>query len=233
MADGHSPVPPPEERSVICRDGNTHKDNCQDWISGDNPWPCNAHHILPCTCFNLDYVTSIEVRDYIYRCLWVSKWNINGGKRHDKTSGGPGKNNMVRLPLMRAYTEAYPAQPNTLFRKTVYPDKECAHNSRYSEHHIYIDEVKDYLTQHIWKNLKENAAEHKGEGADILGQLKAAADHFRSQLVDRASNRKGGTLKGWNSRKTDADWALPFSMAASIGAGPHCTKNPPYDTKFG
>lgn len=212
MADEHIGLPKPSEQSVIARASDQHKQNCKDWQSGKSPFACNAHHILPVTCFNPIQTKNADSRHYIRRCIMVSKWDINGGNRF---SFPKGQNNMIRLPTMGAYTRSYPSKPGGAFRLARYPTNECAHSSRYAEHHLYNREVADYLDKHIWQTLKENKAQHKGEGKDILSLLQKAEKHFRGQLARRGV-RSGGTLKAWD-RQPDSGWALPFSMAASTG----------------
>lgn len=223
MAGKHIEVPKAAERSVINRKGKQHQDYCEDWVSDRIPWRCNAHHIIPVTCFNPIQVSNQQSRRYVRRCILVSKWNINGGKKFKGLQSPKGKNNMIRLPLKSAYTQSYPTKRGNPYRRKSYPEDIPMHNSRYSEHYLYTKEVRKYLDDEIWKNLKENKEKHKGKGKDILNQLKAAEKHFRQQLADRGK-RKDGTVECWHNRKTDPKWARPFSMAATRGA--FSTKSP-------
>lgn len=222
MADDHIAVPPPRKRSVINRVGKQHQKNCAGWIRNTKPFPCNAHHILPVTCFNPIEISSQENKAYVYRCIYVSKWDINGGNRF---TFPPGDNNMVRLPLQSAYTKAYPKKAGDKFTRANYPVNECMHNSRYSEHYLYTKEVRQYLDDKIWKTLKENKKEHKGKGKDILTQLQGAEKYFRDELKSRGE-RKGGTIACWDKRGTDPKWSLPFSMAHNKPGKSYGTKSP-------
>lgn len=215
MADDHVAVPPAGKRSVITRKGKQHQTNCAGWVSNKKPWPSNAHHILPVTCFNPIDVTPKDKAAYVKRCVLVSKWDINGGNRFS-ISGD--ENNMVSLPLYSAYFNAYPAKSGSKFKKAVYPVNQCMHNSRYGEHHLYIREVKKHLQSKVWSKLQEDKQKHKNKGKDILSELKTATKHFRDQLVDRGQrttqNGSSGTIDCWNNKNTDLEWMLPFSMAS-------------------
>ena len=208
MSDDHIDVPPKNERSVINRAGDQHKTHCKDWVSGKVPFPCNAHHILPVTCFNRIKCNPQAKAAYVRRCIWVSKWNINGGTRHKQ----PEENNMIRLPLFSAYNNAYPKPGKTEFRKAEgkYPVNECMHNSRYSEHYIYNKEVRTWLNDNVWSKLQEDKEKHKLKGKDILKELQGAEGHFRGELVKRGK-REPGTKKGWMDRPDK--WWMPFTMA--------------------
>jgi hypothetical protein len=211
------------------RKGDEHKQNCKDWVSTKVPWNCNAHHILPVTCFNPIEVKPKDKMAYVRRCIWVSQWDINGGNRFKFAKG---QNNMVRLPLYSAYFKSYPASAMAQFKRSAYPVNECMHNSRYSEHYLYIKEVRKYLNDEIWSTLQEDKKKHKNKGKDILSQLRAAEAYFRGEL-ERRGNRttaKGnsGTKECWFNKKTDPQWTLPFSMAAdpSPAASEFCTRFP-------
>lgn len=216
MADDHVAVPKLGERSVVSRKSKEHQTNCAGWVNSKKPWPSNAHHILPVTCFNPIDVNPKDKLAYVKRCVAVSQWNINGGNKF-AISGDD--NNMVSLPLFSAYNNAYPATAAGKFRRAVYPVNQCMHNSRYSEHHIYIKEVKEYLQSNIWANLQEDKQKHKLKGKSVLAELKAGSKHFRDQLVTRGAratqNGNSGTIQCWQNKSTDTDeWMLPFSMAS-------------------
>ena len=221
MADAHISVPPARKQSVTNRAGKQHQKNCAGWISNKKPFQCNAHHILPVTCFNPIELSSPENRAYVKRCIKVSKWDINGGNRFPFPKGS---NNMVRLPLQSAYFKRYPKKSGGSF-KAPYPINECMHNSRYSEHYLYTKEVRQYLDDKIWKTLKENKKIHKGKGKDILNQLQSAEKYFRSELVTRGQRNKG-TISCWNTRNSNPKWSLPFSMAHSKRGKPYGSKSP-------
>lgn len=219
MADAHKPVPPPNKRSVTNRVGKQHQDNCEDWVSSKKPWPCNAHHLLPVSCFNPIKLTNKEERHYVQRSVWVSEWDINGGNRFPFPKGD---NNMIQLPLFSAYKKFYPKNPSLPFKPGC-PENKCMHNSRYSEHYIYLKEVAKYLDDKIWINLKENKAQHQGKGKNILGQLQDAEKHFRKELTYRGNRAtsKGnkGTKQCWQNKKSDPQWSIAFSMADTPGPG--------------
>jgi len=85
MADDHMDVPDEPERSVITK-SSTYYDYTENWVSGSIPWPCQAHHILPGACFaRSNLKCPNDKKNYVIRCLLVSKWNINGGSRHEGT----------------------------------------------------------------------------------------------------------------------------------------------------
>lgn len=206
----HVPVPPKPKRSVITRKNDEHKQNCQGWISNRVPWPGNAHHILPVTCFNPLKVKPPSKIKYVLRCIWVSEWDINGGNRFKFSKGS---NNMVRLPIFSAYKNSYPSTSNGKFKRATYPVNEPMHNSRYSEHYLYISEVREYLNDEIFSKLQEDKQKHKNKGKSILGELQGAESHFRDELIARGQ-RNTGTIIGWQTKKSDPDWMLPFSMAS-------------------
>lgn len=228
MADDHMDVPDEPERSVITK-SSTYYDYTKDWDSGSKPWPCQAHHILPGACFSIGNILCDpkDKKFYIIRCLLVSKWNLNGGSRHEGLQGGEGANNMVRLPTSRAYKKTYAA---TLAKfKKGHPVNECMHGwGGWSEHYLYNKEVTQWLNDNIWSTLQEDKVKHKGKGKDILSQLKGGQDHFRGELVRRGSRTtpKGnsGTIDCWLDKK-DKNRSLPFSMANDKGM-PFGTKTP-------
>jgi hypothetical protein len=218
MADDHVAVPPKGERSIINRKNKEHQTNCAGWINNKNPWNCNAHHILPVTCFNPIQVDPASKVFYVIRCVLVSKWNINGGNKFP-TQGR--KNNMVSLPLSSAYNNTYPALKNLSgpFKKPVHPINECMHNSGISEHYLYIKEVRTYLENNVWNKLQEDKEKHKGKGKPIKDELETAVEHFRDELEKRG-NRKTkagnkGTVDCWRAQKSDKGWMRTFSMASN------------------
>jgi hypothetical protein len=174
------------------------------------------------TCFNPVKCNPKSKANYIYRCLYVSQWNINGG---NKFSDPKGQNNMVRLQTMSAYTKRYAA---TLVKfKPPYPVNECSHSGTYGEHYRYNIEVNKWLEANVWSTLQEDKVKHKLKGKDIKSLLTNGHNYFRGQLTVRGS-RPPQTINGWLTRKQNPRWALPFSMAANAGpgAGDYCTKNP-------
>lgn len=188
-------------------------DHTDLWKSANNPWPNQCHHILPVTCFRFKNLPK-DKKYYLRRCLWVSKWNINGGKRHPQT---PKKdNNMLMLPTLRAYKNRYPATPGPITAKK-YPVNLPVHDSTYSEHHLYTLELRDHLKRKIWDKLQEDKKKHKGKGEDILSRLRSAQSKFRGELEKRGDRRtkKGnqGSKECWDVRKSDPQWPLTFSMA--------------------
>ena len=241
MADDHKDVPPRAERSVIAKSSSyytytkglagTASSGGLNWISGKKPWPCAAHHILPGACFSLGNIecNPDSKKFYVMRCILVSKWNINGGKKHEGLQGPKGDNNMVRMPTRKAYVKTY-ASDLTKF-KTPRPVNEPMHGwGGWSEHHIYNEEVKKWLNDEIWSTLQEDKVLHKGKGKDILAKLQDGEKHFRAELVRRGSRTtpKGnqGTVACWLD-KQDPNRSLPFSMADDPGKGKQfVTKNP-------
>lgn len=218
MSDDHVAVPKKGERSIITRKGKEHQANCAEWQSNKKPWPANAHHILPVTCFNPIDVDPRDKVHYVLRCLLVSEWNINGGNKFATPKSDP-KNNMVRLPLWSAYKNTYPNPRVTdaPFKKAAYPVNQVMHNSGYSEHHLYIREVRKHLQKFVWNKLQEDKAQHKGKGKSIKGEIEDAVSHFRTQLELRG-NRKTqagneGTINCWRNQRTDPQWWVTFSMA--------------------
>jgi len=217
--DDHVPVPKKSEQSVTNRNGKQHQTNCKGWLgTSKKPYNGAAHHILPVTCFNPIEVKEKEKVKYIIRCVKVSKWDINGGNRFPVDKETP-ENNMVRLPLFSAYKNTYPTtvQP-TVFKRPDHPENQCMHNSRFSEHHLYNDEVRGWLQDNVWDQLQENKEKHKGKGKDIKKQIENGVKHFRKQLGIRGNREtsKGnkGTVQCWVNRLKDDEWTITFSMAS-------------------
>ena len=231
MSNKHMDVPDAPERSVIAKKTPAYYDFTDDWTSGSIPWPCQAHHILPGACFSLGNIrcTPADKKKYVMRCIWVSKWNINGGKKHESLQKPIGQNNMVRMPTKKAYVKRY-ATTRANF-KSPYPKNECMHGwGGWSEHYLYNSEVEVWLNDNIWTTLQEDKVKHKGKGKDILALLQKGEKHFRDELVRRGSRTtpKGnkGTIACWLD-KTDPNRSLPFSMADDPGpSAPFPTKNP-------
>jgi hypothetical protein len=219
MTDVHVAVPPKGERSIINRRGKQHQTNCDGWVSNKVPWPANAHHILPVTCFNPIALSDDAQIFYVMRCIWVSQWDINGGNKFPTPPTDP-ENNMVSLPLSSAYKKSYPTpgKPNAPFKRPVYPVNKCMHNSSLSEHHLYIREVRTHLQTFVFDKLQEDKAKHKGKGKSIKSEIEDAVKHFRGELVTRGSRTtkagNQGTIQCWQNQKTDDEWGLPFSMAS-------------------
>jgi hypothetical protein len=217
-ADDHVAVPKKGERSIITRKGKEHQTNCDKWLSNKKPWSCNAHHILPVTCFNPIEVDPADKVYYVTRCIWVSQWNINGGNKFSTAKTAP-ENNMVRLPLFSAYKKTYPppGKPNAPFKKPDHPINQCMHNSSYSEHYLYIREARKYLQANVWDKLQEDKAKHKGKGKNIKGELEDAVKHFRGELETRGNRKSKGGYQGtvdcWRHQLEDEGWWITFSMA--------------------
>lgn len=220
----HVPVPKAGERSILGRKNKEHQANCEDWIDNKHPWNCAAHHILPVTCFNPIKCTPKSKAYYVRRCLWVSQWNINGGNKFNDPPKG--QNNMVRLPTMSAYTRRY-AMTLAKFKQPVSPVNECSHSGTYGEHYRYNIEVNKWLESNVWSALQEDKNKHKNKGKNIKNLVVNGHKYFRSELI-RRGGRAPKTINGWLGKKTNAKWALPFSMAADGGPGAsdYCTKHP-------
>src|SRR4051812_32814931 len=111
MSNKHMDVPPPAERSVIAKKTPAYYNFTDSWVNGKTPWPCQAHHILPGACFSLANIrcSPADKKHYVMRCIWVSKWNINGGTKHQGLQKPKGQNNMVRMPTKKAYVKTYAA----------------------------------------------------------------------------------------------------------------------------
>ncbi len=218
----HEPVPPPKERSVLGRN-SSYKDYTKSWVSGRKPWRCSAHHILPVSCFKLHNIkcSPASKKYYVRRCLWVSKYNVNGGTKFAGLQKPIGENNMVRLPTKSGYTKTYPT-PRRPKYKNPHPENECMHSGSWSEHFLYNIEVQQWLNDNVWKKLQENKAKHQGKGKSILADLQKGEKHFRDELVKRGK-RNDGTKACWKD-KNKARRSLPFSMASTIG--PYKTRNP-------
>src|SRR6266567_5764012 len=200
MANDHVPVPPKAKRSVLNRKGKEHQQNCAGWISSKQPWPSNAHHILPVTCFNPIEVTPKDKMAYVRRCIWVSEWDINGGNRFPVSPKTSPKNNMVGLPLFSAYKNSYTTEPGK-FKRVKYPVNKCMHNSRYGEHYLYNKEVRKWLNDELWSTLQEDKQKHQKQGKNILSKLEKGVKHFRAELKRRGSratsNGIAGTIDCW------------------------------------
>jgi len=168
-------------------------------------------------------VTPKDKMNYVKRCIWVSKWNINGGNKFSTPKKDP-ENNMVRLPLFSAYNKRYPNTAAGKFKEP-HPENQCMHNSRYSEHYLYNKQVRKWLSDNVWSTLQENKEKHKGKGKDIKKLIENGVKHFRGELVRRGargtSSGNVGTKACWLNRKEnkqlnikeDKEWTLPFSMA--------------------
>ncbi len=215
----HEAVPPPAKRSVLARN-SSYKNYTEDWESGRKPWRCSAHHILPVSCFKLNNIkcSPKDKKYYVRRCLWVSKWNVNGGSRFEGTTGD---NNLVRLPTKSGYTKTYPNRRRPHYIEPS-PEDECMHSGSWSEHYLYNKEVQQWLNDNIWKKLQENKEKHKGKGKSILAELQRGEKHFRKQLGLRGQ-RNGGTVVCWEDKKRK-NRTRPFSMASTSGV--NRTRNP-------
>jgi hypothetical protein len=213
MAIGkHEALPKKVDYSELEKISKHHQDNCLNWTHNKFPWQCAAHHILPLTCINSIECTPASKAKYIRRCLWVSKWNINGGPKYARPKGG---NNMVKLPTISAYRRRY---KSTLAKFVVpHPVNLCSHSGTEGEHYLYIKEVHVYLEREIWSKVQEDKVNHKLKAEDVNGELGTGEDHFRGELV-RRGNRPPGTINGWLDQ-TKPMWSLPFSMADDFAPG--------------
>jgi hypothetical protein len=228
MSDKHMDVPLPPERSVLAKKRPAYYNFTDKWE--DRKWPAAAHHILPAMCFSRGNLKcAADKKNYVLRCIWVSKWNINGGEKHKALQKPKGQNNMVRLPTKAAYVKTY-AAVRANFKKD-HPVNECMHSGGWCEHYQYNKEVAQWLNDEIWDKLQEDKVKHKAKGKDILSQLQKGEKHFRDELIRRGSrttpNGNQGTIACWLDKK-DPNRSLPFSMAADDVPGNElfATKNP-------
>jgi hypothetical protein len=215
MANTHVDVPPPAERSVIAKKAPAYYKFTYDWQSGSKPWHCQAHHILPGQCFSMGNLQcDTNKKHYVMRCIWVSKWNINGGAKHDALQKPIGQNNMMRLPTRKGYIKTY-AKVLSKF-KSSRPENLPMHGwGGWSEHNIYNKEVMKWLNDKIFSTLQEDKVKHKAKGKDILAELQGGEAHFRAELIRRGS-RNGGTITCWLDPNRPRR-SLPFSMADDPG----------------
>ena len=177
-----------EQQSVLTRSSDFHGNCSRGFRRG---WNTPIHHVLPCTTLNMrknDYPPGKT--DYLERCLWVTKWDINAG------------NNLVGLPLKNQYRYSGGKVPTNLPCHDV-------------DHPKYNGEVRDWLKKNIWNALNYKQKIHKVDVETILDQLKAGEkDHLG--LLRIYGRRSKGTRYSWANR-LDADhskvWYEPFSMS--------------------
>ncbi|MEM9666744.1 MAG: hypothetical protein AAF970_17565 [Bacteroidota bacterium] len=191
-----------KRESELTRKGSTHIDNCNTGFcekkiagvvnvvgGGGRVW--EAHHII---C-----IAAMEGRktdDYVENCLWITEWNINDA------------HNMMGLPV------------STEFKKhgTSRADKWVNHKIDHNTSVVgYLPEVRGHLQREVFDTLKQagDDKDHSFDADDIREELKAVSDHFRAELMARAT-RHPGVVEGWKNRFDAAyenTWYTPFSMS--------------------
>jgi hypothetical protein len=192
--------PTEEQQSVLTRSSNFQGDCSKGCYRGNNK---EIHHILPCTTLNIRKADITDNRkDYIERCLWVTKWDINAS------------DNLTGLPLKTRYQLSNGRNP---------VNKPC-HNV---DHGKYIDKCRQYLKARLWNKLNKKKEVHKVDVEKILKELKDGIT-FHEDLLDGFGERNGGTLISWQKRLDPGwlnKWYKPFSMA--LNATP---RSPPGNT---
>jgi hypothetical protein len=150
--------------------------------------------------------------------LYITVWNINEDT------------NMLGMPQKKKYLQAYgkiekmtgkaaqktawatATNKNTTLASGV-PKNIPAHNIDHNCSGGYTSEVTGHLKAKVWNKFKSKAKDHKKDAAWIEDKLDKASEHFEKVLLNTRGKRKKGTVKAWQKRIGDADWAEPFSMA--------------------
>jgi hypothetical protein len=205
--DRHMTVPQ-DSKSKIAK-GSSYRKNCENhrFPNENKPWPNEVHHILCEHAIKAFSKADIPYEDFLYikRCLRITddpggpngKWDIDSPK------------NLIGLPLKIAVTQKNQIDLNL-----------PCHNYDHNTKRGYTWEVKDYLHNRVWKNLKAAQGGHDVQPENIRKQLDNCIEHFK-KLLDPANKgargrRNGGTRKSWERRFEPSQkdrWFEPFSMA--------------------
>jgi hypothetical protein len=206
MAKKHMEIPSEKEwKFKRNRNGDEHVGNCADGYfnpKGLVPNRLEIHHIL-CVhaCSDATFPASItdDEKTFIYVCLAISEWNING------------KENNIGLPKKWAYVMD---GKNT----TGWDGLPC----HQVDHDIYLRNVASYVRTEIWDKVKkakkaEDCEELTGE--NIAQHFIDGSDTWKKRLTKRGK-KYGGTkacldycLDGKQGPMADSNWYVPFSMA--------------------
>jgi hypothetical protein len=167
-------------------------------------WKCGAHHIVCVSSVGRGLMSNPDVR----RIVRDTEWCINA------------EINMIGLPIWGATVKYYcritKAGGSFLNRANAPAFKNLPQHDW--DHNIangYTDEITGQLYGMADDILDRD---HNNNSQNIAGQLNSFSEHYRVELMDRGTGRKGGTHKAWwTAIDSDGDpgtkWYLPFSMA--------------------
>ena len=205
------------------RNGDEHARNCKSGYYGKRPMKfgekdmvvTEIHHVLCVHACSDDTHPSDLSEDeltFIHKSLAITDWNINEG------------HNNIGLPRKWAYVL-------DTGNATGWDGLPC----HQVDHDIYLDTVKQWVTEEIWNKIKANKTEgncENMEGSAVAQLFKDGSVHWKSFLEERGKMH-GGTkacldycMRGVPDPAKDDVWHVPFSMACPANDIRRRTKPP-------